>query len=187
MSSLQNKRDEGLTALKERLRKIAAPSSSSASSSRSWMRDDLLSPKNGAIVDKYNDRIETDFEKERLAVASRYKIREAIRAINSDFTTIAEYEDVCREDKSKLSKAEDAHHFDAIFSAPSSSTSRITADTIIDLPRTLQHCAKDDQLPLYKRLKKHDFVYAKYSADKKFYKAQILTTIQKGYPNCKYG
>lgn len=41
-------------------------------------------------------------------------------------------------------------------------------------------------LPLYKKLSKGDVVKAMFSGDGRYYKASIVSTIQKGYVNCKY-
>ena len=102
--------------------------------------------------------------------------KDMIAAIESDNSSIVDHlnEEVYR--INSLNYNEDRHH-EAIFSAPSSSV----------VKPSLQNSTTTDSfnLPLYKKLSKGDYVMAKYS-DGKYYKAKIITTIQKNYPSARY-
>ena len=102
--------------------------------------------------------------------------KDMIAAIESDNCSIVDHlnEEVNR--INSLNYNEDRHH-EAIFSAPSSSL----------IKSSLQNSTTTDSfdLPLYKKLSKGDYVMAKYS-DGKYYKAKIITTIQKNYPSARY-
>lgn len=101
--------------------------------------------------------------------AHKYELTSANYARNKDIS--ADHINAQRLLTSKF----DNHHVEAIFSAPSAASIPCTP-TVLTV----------EELPLYKKISKGDFVMVRYMGSSDYYRAQVVTTIQKGYTSCKY-
>ena len=189
-----------LSSLKARVRsRERNPSSSS-----DWIRDDM---KNAKYVFKADEKALTrDDTKISADYHMQHQRNRVIKEmVESEQSTLKMASDILEQDKKRLKTSSDENHYNAIF-VPTGfratlSTGNFHDEVIFKTKKEKEEEEEEEKkkkkeqidaadgtinVPLYKKLKKGDLILAKYAADGKWYRARVLSAIQKGYINCKY-
>ena len=192
LSSTQSK----LNALKARVRLREKEASFSEKGSGHWIRDDMKNAKFAFLADEkaltQKQEIEENYHQQREMLEKNKVMKERVESTYSSLGINAS--DVSEQDRKRLKTSSDESHFNAIFAPKGTETSAQSTSRGHDGSKSenvaLEKKESPDidlaNAPLYKKLKKGDLIMAKYAPDGRWYRARILSAIQKGYINCKY-